>query len=296
MTEQSDDFHVSFDSDAIDFDPFDDSDVDDDDDLDDEAEFTPSIDEPTFETAAAMPSDDSVDSYAADQAPVAVDTPSASERTAALLDAIPSQRKVLLRTLALCEEPQSVASVNAAIKHMQQTSPSVYTPANLCALLEEAGALERITSEGNPLEGIEQEPDVVEVDGVSFYRPAEPVHDFWVTTQEGIEAVEADNPRRRLTNLFDDETYLPIYKRILNRCNVEGGASVSELGAIVNDDPLVQNPRLYAAYFIERLEKNDALEWQKTWVTTDIGREALQQLADVDDEAADEPTDPVEEE
>ena len=43
----------------------------------------------------------------------------------------------------------------------------------------------------------------------------------------------------------------------------------------MDDDPLVQKPRLYAPHFIDKLEKCDALEWADTWTTTEIGREGL---------------------
>ena len=55
---------------------------------------------------------------------------------------------------------------------------------------------------------------------------------------------------------------------------------------IVDNDPLVQKPRLYAPHFVDKLEKCDALEWRKAWFTTEIGKQGLEMLADVVDESA----------
>ena len=49
----------------------------------------------------------------------------------------------------------------------------------------------------------------------------------------------------------------------------EDGKTVKEINAQVDDDPLVQKPRLYAPHFIDKLEKCDALEWADSWKTTE---------------------------
>ena len=67
---------------------------------------------------------------------------SAEERTADLLKAMAPRRKVLLGILAFCEEPQLVDDVNAKVDELQAHNFSVYTAADLTALLERAGALD----------------------------------------------------------------------------------------------------------------------------------------------------------
>lgn len=220
-------------------------------------------------------------------AAAAVDERPAEERIAELLAAMAPRRKVLLGILAFCEEPQPVADVNAHVDELQENNFSVYTAANLCTLLERAGALARVTPDGEPAEDIEAEPEVVVVDGVEYLEAREPVQICWVVTEAGRDALEADKPLDRLRTLLeDDAAYQAIYKRILTLCTAEGGAKTPDINAAVDHDPLVQKPRFYAPHFIDKLEKCDALTWKKAWMTTEIGQAGLKMLADVIDEPA----------
>lgn len=212
-----------------------------------------------------------------------IDTRPAEERIADLLKSMAPRRKILLSTLVLCEEPQPVASINKFIDSKQSDNFSVFSAGNLCSLLEEAGALERITAEGEPAEDIDPEPKTVVIDGVEYLEPGEAVEVFWVATEAGLAAVAADKPLERLQALFaDDEQYLPIYKHILTLCAQEDGATVGAINKDVDSHDLVQNPRLYAPHFIDKLEKCDAVEWQKNWKTTEIGQSALELLDHVE--------------
>lgn len=270
MTNDSTNFNLSLDAELDEFDPLEDSEPETEDDAGGEylapAGLTPEA------IAAAQPAHD--------------DRP-AEERMSDLLTSMAPRRKVLLGILSFCHEPQPVAEVNAYVDELQQNNYSVYTAANLCSLLERAGGLERVTADGGPADDIEQEPQVVVVDGVEYLEASEPVELFWVATDAGRGAVEADKPLERLRNLLDeDATYLPIYKRILTLCSAEGGAKTPAINDAVDHDPLVQKPRFYAPHFIDKLEKCDALVWEKTWVATEVGRAGLEMLADVVDETA----------
>ena len=211
----------------------------------------------------------------------------AEERTADLLATMAPRRTVLLSIMAHCCEPRPVAQVNALVDELQQNNFSVYSAANLCALLEKAGALERVTADGQPADDVESEPRVVVVDGVEYLEAGDPVEVCWLATDAGRAAVEADKPLERLRDLLDhDAAYLPIYKRILALCAAEGGAKTPDINAAVDNDLLVQKPRFYAPHFVDKLEKCDALAWQKAWVVTEVGRAGLEMLADVVDKPA----------
>ncbi len=273
MNQKSTDFNLSLEPDLDEFDPLEDLEPEDD------AENGQSGE---FEAAVARADDAPAEP---DAAAPATDQRTADERTADLLKAMAPRRTVLLGILSSCAEPQPVANVNALVDRLQENNFSVYTAANLCSLLEKAGALERVTADGTPADDVEAEPQVVVVDGVEYLEAAEPAEVFWVATDTGTAAVEADKPLDRLRELFeDDAVYRPIYKRVLTLCATEGGANTKALGEAVDKDPLVQKPRFYAARFIDRLEKCDALAWQKTWVTTEIGKAGLDMLADVADD------------
>lgn len=245
--------------------------------------------------AAAPGSAEGALAHASDDGrPAPADERPAEERTADLLASMAPRRKVLLSILAHCFEPRPVAQVNALVDELQQNNFSVYSAANLCALLEKAGALERVTADGQPADDVESEPRVVVVDGVEYLEAGDPVEMCWLATDAGRAAVEADKPLERLRDLLDhDAAYLPIYKRILALCAAEGGAKTPDINAAVDNDPLVQKPRFYAPHFVDKLEKCDALAWQKAWVVTEVGRAGLEMLADVIDESADDEKTPA---
>jgi hypothetical protein len=221
-------------------------------------------------------------------APVEVaDTRPAKARIAELFKAMAPRRKVLLGILSFCQTPQPVATVGAEVDRLQENNFSVYTSANLCALLEKAGAMRRVTQDGADFGQVKVEPRVVEVDGVEYLEPGTPPEAYWFDTDEGRAALDADKPLERLAELFaTDARYLPIYKRVLTLCARAGGQIAKELGVAVDSDPLVQKPRLYAPRFVDRLEKCDAVTWEKTWITTDIGAKGLAMLNDVSDDYA----------
>lgn len=219
-----------------------------------------------------------------DTGEAAPDERSAEERIDALLASMATRRRILLGILDFCREPQPAENVNSFIDELQQLNFSVFSGADLCALLAQAGALSKTTAEGEPAPGEDVEPGVVVIDGVEYLEARPPVAIYWHTTPEGRAALEADRPLERLRDLFEkDAAYAVIYERILTLCTSDGGVAVSLINDAVDGDPLLENPRLYAPHFIEKLELCDALAWKKGWVTTDIGRVGLTILAAVVD-------------
>ncbi len=263
-------FDFSFESDLDEFDPL----QDDAEDTEEDDDFGESL--PASANTAAQ----TEESPAVEQAP---EKP-AEERTAELLKSMNSQRKTLMGILSFCLERQTVADVNEKIEELKKYNYSVYSAANLCSLLERAGAIERITAEGQDAEDIETEPRIVVVDGVEYLEAADAPETYWETTDAGKAALDADKPLERLHELLDtDGAYGVIYKRVLTMCAQEGGATTKSLGDAIDKDPMVQKPRYYATRFVDRLEKCDALEWRGAWYTTEIGNTALELLADVED-------------
>ena len=72
--------------------------------------------------------------------------------------------------------------------------------------------------------------------------------------------------------------YKPIYLRILKACTEEGGKSAKQLGDLVDSDPLLQEPRYWAAHFFNILGECDALSWKHNWFTTELGYKAIESL------------------
>lgn len=278
MTHDSTNFNLTLDVDLDEFDPLEDLEADEE---GEEGDQTNDLLTPASVAESARVRDELA------AATAAADDRPAKERIAELMSAMEPHRKVLFSILAACPEPRPVSEVNALVDELQQNNYSVYTAANLCALLERAGAIERVTPDGAPADNLDAEPKVVVVDGVEYLEAREPVQVCWLITDAGRAALEADKPFERLRSLFEeDAVYLAIYQRILTMCTAGGGAQISAINEAVNCDPLLQEPRLYASHFIDKLEECDALAWQKTWSTTEVGRAGLELLDAVADKPA----------
>ncbi|MCD8317007.1 MAG: hypothetical protein LUB61_06360 [Eggerthellaceae bacterium] len=204
------------------------------------------------------------------------------ERTEDLFKAMAPRRKTLLGILAFCATPQLTADLNARIDELQQNNFSVYSPANLTTLLENAGSIQKVTKDGEPYVEGENEPEVVEVDGVEYYQTKEAPEVYWQNTDVGNAYLESDKPLARLRDLLEaDEKYLSIYDQIFEIVSAEGGAKIAEINGQIDHNPLLKKPRLYAPHFVDKLEKCDAIEWKQTWQITDIGRQGQTIIAEM---------------
>ena len=54
--------------------------------------------------------------------------------------------------------------------------------------------------------------------------------------------------------------------------------SLREIGDVVDDEPVLQSPKRYAMYFIDKLEHAGAVEWTGQWSATEYGRAYLDSL------------------
>ena len=108
--------------------------------------------------------------------------------------------------------------------------------------------------------------------------PGAPVS--WKVTPLGLGALEHEDPLARLCELFvEQERYKPIYRQVLALCSIGDGIDAVSVGRAVDDNPLLQEPRMWAPAFLNNLERCGALKWTgKLWATTDLGHTALAQL------------------
>ena len=105
---------------------------------------------------------------------------------------------------------------------------------------------------------------------------------FWVATPAGQAAVaQLDDVGATRRLLEKEPIYLDIYHQILDFCaQEEYGRSSKEIDNLVNNSPLLQEPRRYSGYFVSRLERQGALEWHSGWCITEAGRLVLQECAE----------------
>ncbi len=122
----------------------------------------------------------------------------------------------------------------------------------------------------------EQYFDGKETVELEFLEIAEERPGLWVATPEGLEVVDEQDDAGEIRKLLAAEPeYLDIYHQILDFCTLDGGRSAKEIDRLVNDSPLLEEPRRYSGYFVGRLERKGALEWRGGWCTTQVGHDMI---------------------
>ena len=210
------------------------------------------------------------------------------ERIADLFESLEPRRRVLLGILDYLDEPKRSDALQDKVVELQEYDHSVYSGYDYSLLLEEAGAIHKVSEDGSEFDEEEELlPDVVVVEGELFYTPTDGMQVFWVVTDEGRAYREADDPFGRLTALLSkDEYYHEIYRDVLTACESEAGQTIDGLTAIVDANPRSKNPRRHSSYFAKHLEDCGALRWAGSWKTTEVGTKGLELLLEQMAEAA----------
>lgn len=201
------------------------------------------------------------------------------ERIEALFAQMPTLEKMLFNILDTCKEPVATQDLEAHIAKLKEHHHAIYTPATLCTLLEQAGALDKCTEDGTSLADYVQEPLKVIIDGAEYWEVAPAPVIYWMLTPEGLAQLETYKPLERIDQCYTQEPqYAQIFTTVLELCARVGGSSIKQIGDVVDDEPIMQNPKRYAMYFIDKLEHAGAVEWQGSWIATAPGQEYLQKL------------------
>jgi hypothetical protein len=207
-----------------------------------------------------------------------------SERISSLFASMPSLEPVLFGIIEFCREPRSGGSVNERTADLTLHRYSIYSSVTLRKLLEQAGALEYLAP--SPDESAQKIVKEKLTDGIEDYELeyleiTEASEGLWIATEAGLEVVNAHNPQDALRQLLDDDKLLlDVYEKILTFCSQEGGRNISQIDALVADDPRLQHPRKYGGYFVERLEAVEALLYKGTWVTSELGLSVLDNVTE----------------
>lgn len=197
----------------------------------------------------------------------------APERIAAAIEGMPGERKLLLHIIDYCRTPHKSTEVMDEIASFRGNRLSIYDPDTVCAILEQAGALEMVY-DGDP----DAEPETYVEDGVEYLKIEQEDPEFsYQATADGIDAVEDNDPLSDFERMLDEDerTLTPIFARVLERCTGDGLVK-KDIDAFVDKDPLVQEPRRYSGFFIDKLEEADALKFSGgRWITTQVGEDML---------------------
>lgn len=205
----------------------------------------------------------------------------AEERTRELFAYMHPHRATLLGIIRASERPVSASRMDTIAAELSQRKFNVYTAANLCTMLEKAGALQRVTEDGTPYDEAKPEPEIVVIDGEEYYKPSEAPGVFWMATDAGKMMVAEDNPVQRMRELLESEPdFAGIYKQVL--LIGRDGATMSAFSEKVDANPIIAKPRrFFVQHFVEGLERCEALEWEgQHWKTSFVGEMILSQLLD----------------
>ncbi len=210
----------------------------------------------------------------------------AIERTRELFAYMYPHRIMLLQTLEAATDITSNEEMEQKIDEIRAHKFSVYSPVNICTMLEVAGALERVTADGDPYVEHEAKPDIVIEDGEEFYVPTNPEPVYWHISAAGEQMLEdRDLDTKLKEQLSADEKYLGIYKRVMRMANAQDGTTMKELSAAVDGDPLISKPNRihFVQHYVETLERCEAISWNgSTWKLTDFGKKYFEsEFADI---------------
>ncbi len=209
----------------------------------------------------------------------------AEDRTHELFEQMNPHRLALLSILDAAREPVLNADLAEKVTNLYARKFSVYTPENLCRMLEVAGAIDRVTEDGQPYDLQTPQPKIVNIDGEDYYEPTYPSEVYWQTSAAGLAVLEGNKPLERLEGIFAREAeFLSIYKHTLTLAARESGMKMAELSAAEDSNPLIAKPRKYfVQHFVEELERCEAIQWADgAWRITAVGREGLEKLDDVE--------------
>ena len=110
---------------------------------------------------------------------------------------------------------------------------------------------------------------------------SQPIDYLLRTTPEGRAILAEFDSVSRFERLLasEPEGYLDAYFVVLDTC-ADDGASLKEVEAALAGNPALTNPkRVYAGYFISKLEHVGAIAWSDAWHTTEDGRRIVAALA-----------------
>jgi hypothetical protein len=248
--------------------------------------------------------------------PEAVELPPA-ERIDKLVAGIPGQKFRILSAIKICGEAKTLEVAADELEEAYPQGTSVYDAIRIIELLHDAGALVCVDEEGNEIDldavaeevdeagadadaavavaaAADEDAEEARVDAISLdeldveYDEVEkeaPV--FYLATEAGKDAVERMWSASAAFDVVNDEPqYLPVWKKVLQMCSEEGGATKKAVADALDAHPILQEPRRWCQYFLEKLKNVNALEFDTAWVITDIGKQLLADEIFADVEAA----------
>lgn len=167
-----------------------------------------------------------------------------------LISSEPSYRLVLYKILRFCEIPRLASEVEEEVLFFPEMKTAIHSPRILLGWLGEAGGIERVVVEEK---------------------------ERWQTTDAGKKVAEMGAPEKRLLELIAKEpVYSEVYMQVLKFCHTP--RTRAEIEELLEGNPVMvmEEPKVYSKFFIQRLEEAAGLEWvDKKWRTTEAAKRGL---------------------
>lgn len=209
-----------------------------------------------------------------------------TEKTVARIErriaAEPRHATVMRKVLVLCEEPRALEELDAEIGAYPEMRSSAFAPRTVLSWLVDVGAIEELVPGCKPAgeETSSGEEPGEEVQG--FEGDAEdalfssndsnrgPI--CFATTEAGLIVANSHRPSGAIEELVmeGEPRYGDAYLLVLNACSKP--QSKKQLEELLNGNPAMENPKLYASFFIDKLERAGAVVWDGGWCLTKEGR------------------------
>ncbi|MBR2836183.1 MAG: hypothetical protein IKE43_10830 [Coriobacteriales bacterium] len=225
------------------------------------------------------------------------------QKIAKAIKGMPGQKKLLLHIIDWCREEHEDASIIDEIIAFERGSVNTFSPESIIATLVRCEALKQTNApapEGEEAKAPQEEAEAIEAAGAEepvadqedapapenaeeapqaeYLEVKKPEAARYIATKEGLDAVEAENPAARFEAFMDaNPVYAPIFRTILENCDHPEGCTKKQIDALVDHDPICMVPRRFSGYFVDKLEDADAIIFEKTWHTTEIGRRMLEE-------------------
>jgi hypothetical protein len=175
--------------------------------------------------------------------------PATAEQVLTRIAAEPAYQLILLQLLEFCITPHPASEIRDRLLCFPEMQATFHPPELLLQWMIQAGGI----------------------------APAceNPSLELWRTTEAGREALAGSSPSERLRRLLsEDPVYKDIYQQIIEFCVT--AKSISEIEGLLCANPVLENPKVYPNYLIDRLEAAGGLEWTGQWQTTEAGKLFLQ--------------------
>lgn len=171
----------------------------------------------------------------------------------------PALRRVLYEILVFCETMKPLSAVEREILSFPEMKSALQTPQTIVSWLVQVGGIQQVAAKGN--------------------------ESIWLTTPAGRKVTQVEAPADRMARLLAQEPrYRAVYFRVLQACKAP--KTRFDLEAMLDAEPVLESPKVYASYFIEALERAGGLEWSGRWRTTQAGKEITGESGAPDADAA----------